>query len=116
MAVTSGTINSVVYNRDQIIADALSDLRVLSANGNPSADDLVKCTMKLNIAIKKWNTKGLMLWCRDTLQIPCVANKLSYTIGPVGADFTSYRPLRAYLGMTLISAWCRAGRNYATPA
>jgi hypothetical protein len=112
MAQTAGTINAVTCTRDQIIADALSDLRVTSANGGPSADDLVACGLKINFMLKKWATKGLLLWCRDTLVIPCVANKTIYSIGPVGADVTSYRPLRALEGTFV--RFASGGQNYDT--
>jgi hypothetical protein len=107
---TSGFINSVTVTRDQIIADALSDLRLLGANGTPSADDFVTCTLKLNFLLKKWGIKGLWLWCRDTLVIPCQANKASYTIGPAGADVISYRPLRALEGTFI--RFTTAGQNF----
>jgi hypothetical protein len=113
MATTTGTSNSVVCTRDQIIADALSDLRVLSANGQPSADDLVACGLKINFLLKKWGTKGLLLWCRDSIAIPCVANKTVYSIGPVGADVTSYRPLRVLEGTYI--RFTSGGQSYDTP-
>lgn len=93
MAVTSGKINTITVTRDTMIVDALEDLRVLLDGGNPSAGDITAGARKLNFLIKKWAIKGLLLWCRDTIQIPLVTNKFRYTIGPTG-DVVTYRPLR----------------------
>lgn len=98
MSVTTGVINTVVITRDQLIADALQDLRQFGTVDTIPAADITKAAMKMNMMIKKWSTKGLLQWCRDTLVIPMQVGKQSYTIGPSGADFTSYRPLRALEG------------------
>src|SRR5437867_2001151 len=97
MATTSGTINTVTITRDLFIQDALEDLRVLLDGSVPSANDLTKGARKLNFIIKKLAIKGLLLWLRDTIQIPLIVNKFVYTIGP-GGDVDTYRPLRALEG------------------
>lgn len=98
MANTSGAVNTVIVTRDQLITDALQDLRIYGPADPIPATDITACALKFNMAIKRLQTKGLMQWCRDTVQVPCQANKFVYTIGPVGADVTSYRPLRAMDG------------------
>src|ERR1700741_4824183 len=98
MATTSGTINVVTVTRDQIILDALQDLRVVDQSvTTPSANDVTVCSLKLNMLLKRWEVKGLLLWLRDTIQIPMVTNQFVYTIGPTG-DVVTYRPLRALEG------------------
>jgi hypothetical protein len=97
MASTSGTINVVTVTGTTIVTDALEDLRVLLDGASPTAGDLTKGQRKLNFLIKFWATKGLLLWCRDTIQIPLVTNQFVYTIGP-GGDVNTYRPLRALEG------------------
>lgn len=101
MANTSGSINTLTITRDAFITDALQDLRVLEETGTPSAGQLTYGAFKLNLILKQLPITGILLWCRDTLQIPMQANKQTYTIGPVGADFTSYRPLRIFDGSFL---------------
>lgn len=100
MATTSGKINTVILTRDEIIKDALQDLRVLQDGASPSAGDLTDGTRKLNFLLKRWPTMGLFLWCRDTILVPCISSQTEYTIGPTGslADVISYRPLRALDG------------------
>jgi hypothetical protein len=101
MANTSGSINTIIITRDQLITEALQDIRQFGTVDTIPAADMTKAALKLNMLIKKWQTKGLLQWCRDTLVIPMQVGKISYTIGPVGADFTSYRPLRAVEGSFL---------------
>lgn len=98
MATTSGSYNTVIVTRDQIILDALQDLRVVDATvTTPSANDVTVGALKLNIWLKMVEVKGLFLWLRDTIQIPLITNQFRYTIGP-GGDVDTYRPLRALEG------------------
>jgi hypothetical protein len=98
MANTSGLINSVTVPASEMIQDALQDLRVIQDGASPTTGDTTDAIRKINFLLKKWATKGLMLWTLDTLIIPMGATKSFYTVGPVGADITSYRPLRALNG------------------
>ncbi len=99
MANTSGSINTLTLTRDQIILDVLQDLRQVDQTvTTPSANDVTVCALKLNLLLRRLPIGGALLWTRDTLVIPTVANKNTYTIGPSGADFTSYRPLRCFNG------------------
>jgi hypothetical protein len=95
MATTSGTINTITVTGTQIITDALQDLRVIMDGASPTAGDLTKGNLKLNMLIKEWAIQGALLWCRDTIQIPLVTNQYIYTIGPTG-NVVTYRPLRAF--------------------
>jgi hypothetical protein len=113
MALTSGAINTVTLTRDDVIRDALQDLRVIMDGASPTAGDLTDGTRKLNFLLKWWPTKGLLLWCRDTIQIPCVAAQTTYTIGPSGANVTSYRPLRGLDGTFIRQV--SGGNNFDTP-
>ena len=100
MATTSGTINSITVTRDDIILDALQDLRVVDqtvTTGTLKTNDVSACALKLQMMLKRWEVKGFLLWCADTIQIPMITNKFVYTIGP-GGDVNTYRPLRAREG------------------
>jgi hypothetical protein len=100
MASTSGTINTVSFTRDEIILDALQDLRVIDqtvTTGTLNANDVSVCARKLNMMLKRWEVKGFMLWLADTILIPMITSKFVYTIGP-GGDVNTYRPLRAREG------------------
>lgn len=113
MATTSGSINQVIVPASEIIKDALQDLRVVQDGVAPTPGDTTDAIRKLNFLLKKWATKGLMLWTLDTLIIPMQAAKTFYTIGPVGADVTSYRPLRALDGT--FARQVTGGQNLDTP-
>ena len=101
---TAGTINTVTISFNDIVKDALQDLRVLLDGGTPTAGDVSDAQRKVNFLLKKWAIKGLLLWCRDTIPIPMVTNIFKYTIGP-GGDVDTYRPLRALEG-TFIRQTC----------
>lgn len=113
MATTSGSINQVTVPASEFILDALQDLRVIQDGATPTTGDITDAIRKINFILKKLATKGLFLWTLDTLVIPMVASKTSYTIGPVGADFTSYRPLRALDGS--FARQVSGGQNLDTP-
>jgi hypothetical protein len=95
MATTSGTINTVTRTATEIITDALQDLRVVMDGATPTAGDLSKGLLKLNMLVKLWAIEGALLWCRDSITIPLTTNIFRYTIGPTG-DVVTYRPLRAF--------------------
>jgi hypothetical protein len=100
MATTSGTINTVSFTRDEIILDALQDLRVVDRTVTAltlDPTDVTDCSRKLNMLLKRWEVKGFFLWLADTIQIPMITGKFIYTIGP-GGDVNTYRPLRAREG------------------
>ena len=78
MANTSGLANTATITRDEMITSALQELRVISATGSPTADDLTACARRLNMLLKRWETKGLLLWLYDTIQVPQVQNQIVY--------------------------------------
>lgn len=101
MATTSGLANTVTVTRSQVIGQALKLCRQLPAGGTPSSDDLTDCALQLNMIIKMFETKGLLLWLYDLIQIPQVQNQFRYTLGPPDGDFADYRPLRVLEGSFL---------------
>jgi hypothetical protein len=101
-ANTSGVINTVSIQISELIIDALQDLRVLGDGAVPTQNDQTDAMRKLNFILKKLPTNGSLLWSRDLLTIPLVANENIYSIGPAGGSpppsIVAYRPLRAYEG------------------
>ena len=110
MATTSGLANTVTITRDEMITSAMQELRVISATGSPTADDLISCARRLNMLLKRWETKGLLLWLYDTIQVPQVQNQIVYDLGPPSGDFPDYRPLRVLEG-SFIRQTCGATPN-----
>ncbi len=98
MSTTSGLINTVTFTRDDIITAALQELRVITAGQTPSANDISDCAKRMNMLLKRWETKGLLLWCYDLIQVPQVQNQIVYDLGPPSGDFPDYRPLRVMEG------------------
>ncbi len=43
-------------------------------------------------------TKGLLLWLYDLIQVPLIQNQYRYRLGPPNGDFPDYRPLRVMEG------------------
>lgn len=97
---TSGTYSFTV-TRDDVINAALRAMGVISAGQTASSDDLINCTQALNLILKAWAKKGLLVWTIDQQALPLVAGKGTYTVGS-GAEFnTPYHPPR------LLSAFLR---------
>src|SRR5208282_4814569 len=98
----------------EFIIDALQDLRVLGDGATPTQNDQTDAMRKLNFILKKLPTEGSVLWSRDQLVIPMVANQTVYTVGPPGsgANVIAYRPLRAYDGC--FQRYTSGGQNYDT--
>jgi hypothetical protein len=90
---TSGSYSFTV-TRDDIINSALRTLNVLDSASVASGNDLTYCSQALNLLMKQWADAGMPLWCVQWIQIPMVANKASYTMGPGGDVNLAYRPTR----------------------
>ncbi len=110
MANTSGVTNTLTITRDEMIESALQELRVIDANGTPTANDITACARRLNMLLKRWQTKGLLLWCYDMIQVPQVQNQIVYDLGPPNGDFPDYRPLRVLEG-SFIRQTCSSSPN-----
>jgi len=95
-----GSTGTATYTitRDGLIKSALRALRIIQDGAVPSASMYTDATEVLNIVIKNMQSDGLALWTYQLIAIPCTANKYVYTIGPIGADVTTNRPLRLFDG------------------
>jgi hypothetical protein len=94
---STGTAGFTV-NRDQLIDAAYRILRVVKETHSANATQIRVGAQSLNMLIKNLQSGGLPLWTYQTLQIPLVTGQITYTIGPVGADVLSTRPLRLFEG------------------
>ena len=102
--------------RDQIIQAALRKLNVADLTDTIDSLTISNASLALNLLIKMWVTDGLKIWTNDTINMPMVANKTMYVLGPgsttgatnVISNVTSYdKPLK------IIQAWVR--NNTVTP-
>ncbi len=94
---SSGTATFTV-TRDGMIEASLRTLRVLQSGQTPETTDVNLAAESLNMILKNWQVQGLILTCYQQIEIPCVANQLSYTLGESGADVQIPRPLRMLNG------------------
>lgn len=86
---------AITAGRDSIVTDAFRKMRVLALGQTLDTDMLDEALPRLNFILANLSSRGLPLWTYQTLQIPQVANQLSYKIGPSGAvDVVAIRPLR----------------------
>ncbi len=102
---SSGTASFTV-NRDELIASSFRLLRVLRETDVPNATQIKWASQALNMLLKNMQSNGLQLWTYQLIQIPMVVGQLSYTIGPVGADVTTTRPLRLFDGSFIRNTAC----------
>lgn len=79
-----------------VVKTALRGMRVIIEGATPSTQQLTDGIEQLNMILKSLATspQGMKLWCYSFLPVPLVAGQLTYTIGPSGANVTSWRPLR----------------------
>jgi hypothetical protein len=110
---TTGTA-SLTCTRDQLITESYKKIRVLAEGQAASATQISDVTLRLNMLIKNAASNGLMLWTYQQIVVPTVATQTTYTIGPVGADVTTNRPLRISEYGNFIRQ-VQAGVNLDTP-
>ncbi len=94
---SSGTASFTV-TRDEVIEGSLRLLRVLGEGDVPNPTQTRYAVLALQMLLKNMQSNGLALWTYQSVQIPMVTNQTVYTIGPVGADITTTRPLRLFDG------------------
>ena len=81
---------------DQIVQAAMRQCGALdtAASSIPQPQDYTNVLLALNMIIKKWVTDGIPLWKVAPLTLPLVANQQAYSIGTLGPDLITDRPLR----------------------
>jgi hypothetical protein len=99
MAVSTTT--TFTLTRDEIIGYALRKLGVLEVGVTPDVTTVTNSATALNMMIKSWVAKGIKLWTVSELTLPLVANQTSYTIGNIGPDLVTAKPMR------LLQGWLR---------
>lgn len=105
---SSGT-DTFTVNRDAMTTASLRVLRVIQDGQVPTTQQLNDGAQAMNMLLKNWQSKGLIVSKVGQIVVPCVANQQSYTIGPSGADVTSVRPL-----MVLDGTFIRKGSTDTT--
>ena len=100
---TSGSWNYQVTAL-QVITDCAENLGVIASGQPLDSGDLATFLRALNLLAKQWQGRsdkfpGLKVWTRQRLSIFCVANQVSYSVGPAaGDDRASVNALSTTLG------------------
>ena len=109
---SSGTASFTV-TRNDMIESAYRKLRTLKEGDVPNAKQIRYANMALNMLLKNMQSNGLQLWTYQLIAIPMVAGQMVYTIGPVGTDVVTTRPLRLFDGSYIRNT--QNGVNYDQP-
>lgn len=103
---TTGTASFTV-TRNELVDSAFRVMRVLRESDSPNATMRRQANSALNVLLKNMQSNGLQLWTYQTIIVPMVIGQNSYTIGPVGADVTTTRPLRIFEGSFIRDLSCQ---------
>ena len=80
------------YSANELGYQALRDLGALRAGQGPSTEVLGDCFVAVNQLIDSWLIDQLLVYAYVPNQYTLNGTQITYTIGPVGADFTAPRP------------------------
>lgn len=94
---STGTAGFTI-SRDGMINASLRTLRVLQEGQVANATQLQTGGEAINTILKYLQSKGLPIWTYALIAVPMQPNKTTYTLGPVGADVITVRPLRILEG------------------
>jgi hypothetical protein len=91
--MTTSGVTTTQMTRNTIVAAAMRKCGALARGQTPTAEDYEYGTEALNNLVAEFQTLGMPLWARKTLDIPMLLNQESYTIG-VGQTINSAFPLK----------------------
>lgn len=91
--MTTSSIYSVQYSRDDLITAALYKLGVIADGQSPSSTNLTRGAQALNMVIALLRAKGMPLWARSNYTFTTTSGINSYNIG-TGQTFNTPYPLK----------------------
>jgi len=83
--MTSGSIN-FTENRNEIIIDAFSKIRVFAIGETPTTDDVNLASRALNRMVKEWQAKGWHLWKKREATLFLAKGVHEYLLGGTSSD------------------------------
>lgn len=92
--MTTSSIYSIQYSRDDLITVIMRKMGVLAQGQTPTADNLSDGAMALNMAVAAMRGHGMPLWARTTLDITPTIGQASYTIGSGAYNYNTPYPLK----------------------
>lgn len=100
--MTTSSIYTVQYTRDQLVTASLRKLGVLAEGQTPSTQNFSDGTMALNQMVALLRAKGMPLWVRTNYTMTPVAGTANYSIG-TGQTLNTPYPLKLYQAVRLSS-------------
>lgn len=96
--MTTSSIYSVQYSRDDLSTAALRKLGVIAEGQTPSTQNLIDAAMALNMLVGMLRAKGMPMWARSTFTFTPTVSTASYLIGSGQTLNTPYplKMLQAY--------------------
>lgn len=73
---------------NEMVEDALREIKVLREDEAVEAGDLAFAMRKLNRIVKRWQNRGLLLWTKETATIFLQKNQREYLLNSTGAHAT----------------------------
>jgi hypothetical protein len=91
--MTTSGVYAFTVNRDQVIRQAMLNIRKLDPDESPTPRETTDCTFVLNMMVKQWMAKadfspGLKIWTRRRGHLFLHNNQYQYTVGPGATGWT----------------------------
>jgi len=87
-----------------MLKDAMGLIGATEIDETPSSSEMLTALRIANIMLDRWSSQQLLLRSTSTLTIPITSGKASYTIGNLGGDITSKKPISLISGFIRDSA------------
>lgn len=88
----------MIVTVSDLLKDAMGLCNATEIDETPSSSDMAIAMRAANVMLGRWATQNLLVRADTTIVVPTVANIATYTVGPVGADVISAKPLRIRSG------------------
>lgn len=85
---TSGSVDYLI-TRNEIITEALELLGVLANGDTANTNDVTSCSRTLNMMVKHWQARGVMLWKSQEIYVFLADEGQYYDLGPTGDHATA---------------------------
>ena|ERR1700757_428435 len=91
--MTTSSTYTVQYTRDDLVTAALYKLGVIADGQSPTATNLTRGAMALNMVVGNLRAKGMPMWERNSYTFSTTPNTSTYNIG-TGQTFNTPYPLK----------------------
>jgi len=88
----------MILQVQDMLKDAMGLIGATEIDETPSSSEMLTALRIANIMLDRWSSQQLLLRSTSTLTIPITSGKASYTIGNLGGDITSKKPISLISG------------------